>query len=181
MELTPTEDVVFFPAMLTLEKGEDRRIRVGLGATATFGDTEKTFRIFVEELPPPGTPGTPGVVRVLTKMGIPIFLAPSRTVMQPALRDLGLRDGRFVFTVANEGTVHFIPAPIRVRGLAEDGTAVFERQTDGWYVLAGRPRLYELELPQPACAQIRTLAVEVQVFERTLRDQLPTPAGACGR
>ena len=52
IELAPTQDVVFFPALLTLKPGEERRIRVG--STAAPGSIEKTYRIFVEELPASG-------------------------------------------------------------------------------------------------------------------------------
>ena len=50
--LEPTQDVVFFPALLTLKQGEERRIRVG--STVSPGAIEKTYRIFVEELPAAG-------------------------------------------------------------------------------------------------------------------------------
>ena len=50
IELAPTEDVVFFPALLTLEPGKERKIRIGVSKPA--GAVERTYRVFVEELPP---------------------------------------------------------------------------------------------------------------------------------
>src|SRR5688572_25193200 len=72
MRLEPTQDIVFFPSLLTLKPDETRRVRVG--STAAFEAREKTYRIFVEELPPVDRAGNRGGVRVLTKMGIPIFM-----------------------------------------------------------------------------------------------------------
>src|SRR5262245_20832967 len=51
MVLNPTTDVVFFPAMLTLNPKEARNLRVGTNVKP--GAVEKTYRIFVQELPPP--------------------------------------------------------------------------------------------------------------------------------
>src|SRR2546421_6591721 len=76
MQLTPTEDIVFFPALLSLNPGEERKVRVA--ATVAAKDVEKTYRIFFEELPPLVKPENAGAqVRILTKMGIPIFVSPA--------------------------------------------------------------------------------------------------------
>ena len=50
MQLTPTEDIVFFPALLSLNSGEERKVRVA--TTVTPAASAKTYRIFFEELPP---------------------------------------------------------------------------------------------------------------------------------
>src|SRR5712691_182471 len=54
VQLAPTEEIVFFPALLTLKPGEERKVRVA--ATVAAKDVEKTYRIFFEELPPLETP-----------------------------------------------------------------------------------------------------------------------------
>src|SRR5206468_4339846 len=74
MQLTATEDVLFFPSLLTLGPGERRNVRVGAATAAAA--SEKTYRIFVEELPPPeggSTAPKKSGVRILTRMGIPVF------------------------------------------------------------------------------------------------------------
>src|SRR5216684_4497892 len=77
VQLAPTEDIVFFPALLTLKPGEERKVRVA--ATVAAKDVERTYRIFFEELPPLERPQNLGAqVRILTKMGIPIFVAPAK-------------------------------------------------------------------------------------------------------
>ena len=177
-QLQPTQDIVFFPALLTLAPKEERKIRVG--SSTKFGATEKTYRIFVEELPPTTRPGNAGAaIRVLTKMGVPIFLRPAKEVAQGGLSDLEMRNGTLHFNVRNSGTVHFMPQTIKVRGTAASGATVFERQLEGWYILAGGYREYDLSLPKPDCAKVTALAVEVQVGPSTLKDRLETPPAAC--
>ncbi|TMA08552.1 MAG: molecular chaperone, partial [Deltaproteobacteria bacterium] len=74
MKLGPTEDILVFPTVLELKVGETRSLRVG--SMVPFGPVEKTYRVFLEELPAPEKPQARSMVRVLTRVGIPIFLAP---------------------------------------------------------------------------------------------------------
>ena len=177
MQLEPTEDIVFFPTLLTLKPKETRRVRVG---SATAQDVrEKTYRIFVEELPP--TIATAGAgVRVLTKMGIPIFVRPVKEVATATLNDLRQQEGALRFTLTNAGTVHIVPQSIKVRGLAGSNTA-FDRELEGWYVLAGGRREFELAFPKNACAQVTSIVVDIQFASGKLQERLQTPNGACPR
>jgi fimbrial chaperone protein len=177
MQLQPTEDIVFFPTLLTLKPKETRRVRVG-GATKQ-DVREKTYRIFVEELPPTG-PATSNGVRVLTKMGIPIFVRPVKEVATATLNDLRQQDGTLRFTLANAGTVHIVPQTIKVRGLAGSNTA-FDRDLEGWYVLAGGRREFEMAFPKNACAQVTSIVVDIQFASGKLQERLQTPNGACPR
>jgi fimbrial chaperone protein len=177
IELTGTKDVVFFPALLTLGPKEQRRIRVG--ATVPVAAAERTYRIFVEELPPLQAPGAGAAVRVLTKMGVPIFLRPVKETATATLNDLGLRAGTLHFTVANTGTVHFVPEQIKVRAIGRDGAAVTERDVAGWYILAAGRREFDITLPATECGRIASLAIEVGFSGTTLKETLQTPSGAC--
>ena len=175
MQLQPTQDIVFFPPLLTLKPSETRRVRVG--TATTFDAKEKSYRIFVEELPPADAPKG---VRVLTKMGIPIFLRPVKEVATASLTDLRQQNGQLKFTLSNEGTVHFVPRNIKVRGLAGSKTA-FERELEGWYLLAGGRRDFETALPKDACAQVTSIVVDVQFDSNQVQERLQTPTGACAR
>jgi len=176
MQLTATDDIIFFPALLTLAPHESRRVRVG-SATA-FETREKSYRIFVEELPPSDRHSTG--VRVLTKMGIPIFLRPAKEVASAALNDVGQKNGKLSFVLSNAGTVHLLPSAIHVRGLAGSVTA-FDSELNGWYLLAGGRREFELGFPQSDCASITSVMVDVQFEAESLQQGLQTPNGVCSR
>jgi fimbrial chaperone protein len=176
MQLESTDDVVFFPALLTLAPGESRRVRVG--HATNLEAREKTYRIFVEELPPLAQPA--GGVRVLTKMGIPIFLRPAKETATATLTGLGHQDGKLRFTLLNDGTVHFVPKEIRVRGIRDSATA-FENRLEGWYVLAGGRRDFEMATPEADCSRVTSVVVDVQFGSDSLQERLQTPNGVCSR
>jgi fimbrial chaperone protein len=178
MSLQPTRDVVFFPGLLTLAPGEERNVRVG--AATPPGLNEKTYRIFVEELPPPaGTVLPAGQVRVLTKVGIPIFIEPMHPAAAARVDDARLRGGQLSFEVRNTGTVHFIVQSVRLTGYGASGERVLEGAVDGWYVLPGGSRRYDLPLPAADCPKVRSLGIEVQTTRATVTERVDAPAGAC--
>lgn len=178
IQLSPTEDLIVFPALLTLKPGEERKIRVA--AAIGFGAVEKTYRLYVEELPPTTTEKSEGAaVRILTRMGVPIFLQPARPHAAALLRDLALSDGRVSFQLANTGNSHFLPSSVIVRGFTANGSSVGDWPLNGWYVLAGSARAFSLTLDPPGCERVRSLLVEVTVEQTVIKSPLTTPGGAC--
>lgn len=177
MELAPTEDIVFFPSLLMLGPKQERKVRVG--AVTSFDATEKTYRLFVEELPPIEAEKEAPGVKVLMKMGIPIFLRGGRAESRGEITNLTLREGVLSFGLRNAGNVHFVPDHIQLKGLTASGQALINGRLDAWYVLAGGIREYEIMLPAPDCATVTSLAVEVRVDGSTLTNSLQTPGGVC--
>ena len=162
VKLDATEDIVFFPALLTLAPGEERKVRVA--STVAAGQVEKTYRIFFEELPGIEKPGdnAGAQVKILTKMGIPIFVAPQKGYAQAVIENGALKGNAIVFDVRNSGNIHFALQKVKVQGMAADGQVAFERELDGWYVLAGSPRTYSVDVPAADCGKIRKVNVEAQ-------------------
>ena len=178
MQLAPTSEIIFFPRLLTLAPGELRIVRVGTSVAA--GPVERTYRIFVEELPPASPQAAPaGQVRVLARMGIPIFVEAKAGRAQLRLSPPALQPGRLVFELRNSGTKHAIPQVIRVRGQGAAGETLWEGEQEGWYILAGDRRLYELPFPLETCARTKTVAVEVKAGEQTLTERLDIAPAAC--
>lgn len=180
MELEPTEDVVLFPRLLTLEPHRERKIRVG--AAVPFAGSERTYRVFVEELP--SVEGENPVagrfgVRVLTRMGVPIFLQPSQAQAGAAIVNPSVEEGRLRFQVRNNGNVHMMLEGVSLRGLADGGETLIDKQVEGWYVLAGGVRQFDVALPREECARVRTLRIEARTEKGTLSDRLELKPGAC--
>jgi fimbrial chaperone protein len=180
-DLLPTDDVVFFPQLFSLLPGEKRKIRVG--SIVAAGDTEKTYRLLVNQLPPPESEEHPRPegVRLVTNMSIPIFVEPAMPSRSGELTVLQVADGKLKFRVQNSGNVHFIVSDIRVVGLGLDGKITFTDQTHGWYVLSGAASEYELSLNADNCSKSRTISVDVRTDQTVLNRQISITPGVCGR
>jgi fimbrial chaperone protein len=162
IKLAPTEDILFFPSLLTLKPGEERKVRVGANVAA--GETEKTYRIFFEELPPAEKPASDkrtSEVRILTKMGVPIFIQPPKTTAEARVADLKSENGRVSFQVSNRGNTHYSVRTIHLTATGAGGEKVFSRDLDGWYILSAGVRDYGVDLPSESCPSIRSIKVEV--------------------
>ena len=179
MKLSPTEDIVVFPTVLQLKPGETKGLRVG--PAVPFGPIEKTYRIFIEEMPAPQKAETRATVRVLTRIGIPVFLAPVKAFEDRRLSAIEVGKIGASIDVENTGNVHFRVETVRLEGFGEGGAKLFEKQAQGWYVLAAGHKRYDLEIPRAACGQVRRLVVSVKTdAEQVYQEPLATPGGACG-
>lgn len=176
MLLASTRDITFYPGLLTVAPGEKRNVRVA--AAAPFGEVEKTYRVFVEQLPG-GPARTDNAIRVRTKIGIPVYLEPPVPAPRAELADLARDGARVSFVLRSTGNVRIQPSSVRVVGRDEAGAVVFERPLQAWYVLARGDRAYDSEAPRGDCARVRTVSAEVALGKDTLRAELPTPGGVC--
>jgi fimbrial chaperone protein len=173
MKLEPTKDIVFFPAMLTLNKGESRQLRVGTKLKP--GSIERSYRIFVQELPPLARTADErsANVRMLTKLGIPVFVEavapkPVAQVSTPVVQ------GREVsFVVRNAGNAHLVAQKIQVL-VKIGGKVVHTGEPPGWYVLAGEGRRHKVALPDQACKPGASLEVRVETDDETAKAALPS-------
>ena len=180
MELKDTKDIVVFPALLTLGPKEERKLRIG--ATVPAGAVEKTYRVFVEELPGLRAPqtATKSEVKVLTKMGIPIFIRPAKPQAAGTVQGTGIAKGKLSFGVKNTGNVYFLIQSVKIKGLDAVGATTFEKTVEGWYLLAGGTRVWELDFPKDACMKSKSVTFDVQSEETKFSGRAEVPAAACG-
>jgi fimbrial chaperone protein len=179
MELFPTRDVVFFPPILTVEPGATRKVR--LGSATPLESVEKAYRIFFEELPelePAGTLAR-SQLHIRTRMGIPIFLQPDETEVGSRVDSVAAAGGILRFSVRNTGNVHANVRGVRVKGLGALGDPLFERESDGWYVLAAGYRDYRIEIPKDRCAKVARFIIEAQMDGATVLENLESSATSC--
>jgi fimbrial chaperone protein len=196
MKLTPTDEVVFYPPLVTVDANEDRIIRVG--AAAPFGFAEKAYRLIAQELPPPPESLSPGAekavvskVIVLTKVSVPIFMKAPSTVHSDSIVRAELRNGRLSFLIKNDGNTHITLGRPLVQGLGAGDKSVFTSgntpRTN--YVLAGEAVPHEVDIPSKECSEIRKLLIlapigkptgEYDSAGETLKAELMVTPDKCG-
>jgi fimbrial chaperone protein len=161
MILEPTKDIVFFPAMLSLNPKDSRQIRVG--SKIKPGAVERSYRLFVEELPPlaRNSAEQANTIRVLTKMGLPVFVEATAPKAAPAVTPLQLQGRQLTFSLKNSGNTHMRVQKVTLTAKSA-GKTVHSEELPGWYVLAGGVRTYSVKLPDAACTESTSFEVQMQ-------------------
>jgi fimbrial chaperone protein len=178
MILNPTDDLVVYPSLLAIDAGNERNVRVGTKSPVV--SKEKSYRIFIEELPPT-TKRVDSGIRILTRIGVPIFIQPQPPKSHASIENVAVHKSEILFEVINRGNVHFLPRGIRVKGTDSTGVNALEKNLDPWYILAGGSRQYRLEISPSDCSKIKEVTVEVELEEKILKQQFFLPANTCSR
>ena len=170
--LKPTKEVVFFPAMISLNPNQSRQIRVG--SKVKPGAVERTYRIFVQELPPlTKKEDTPNAVKVLTKLGMPVFVAAQRPKVTPGLTAPAVSGKTLTFSARNTGNTHMRIKQIKITARNPKGEVERIEQA-GWYVLANGRRDYQIPLSDKICEQATTIEVDMETTDGSVKANLPT-------
>lgn len=161
-----TRDILVFPKMLTIDKGEERIVRIGYQGHQ-IDTLEKVYRLYLRELPII-KPGQTTFKFALT-LGVPIFLSPPKEIKMWSIVGGELAKGKVIVTVGNKGNTHLIVKKIKVTGLNNSNGEMFNKEITGWYVLAGVNKTYTLDIPQENCIKAQTLKIGVEV-DKTLKN-----------
>jgi fimbrial chaperone protein len=191
-QLSPADDIVASPSIVKIAPGERQTVRLVRRDTRA-PETEKSYRVLVDELPqaPVTTPGSG--VTVLLRYSIPVFIhaAGSATIktqeQQAAAQQLpqtdlsGIRawlargaDGRTALHVANDGKRH-----VRLTHLSlarpDGGKSAVSAGLVG-YVLAGQQMQWPVAIPLPLPA-----GTLLKVRFNDDRDARPIPLAGADR
>jgi fimbrial chaperone protein len=142
--LTPSRDLIVSPPIFRIAAGASQIVRVGL-LRAAPAERELTYRLFLQEVPPPRAAGEPGVA-VALRLGLPVFVQP-RTRAAPQLQwnAKAEREG-ITLSLTNSGNAHVQALDCKL--LREDGTLFGEQQLAA-YVLPGQTRSWLIKTSQP--------------------------------
>jgi fimbrial chaperone protein len=178
MTLQPSTDVTFFPKLIELGAGTSRNVRLGINAAASR-DVERSFRIFVEELPDESAPKAANGVAIRTKVGIPVFVRPAKPVRSAVIDSVSVAGGKVLTRVHNTGNLHINVDTVAVKGTGASNAPTFSKEGPGWYVLPGATRVFEVPMSAAECQSTTAVAVEVLGHNRSLKGASPVSPAVC--
>jgi fimbrial chaperone protein len=156
-----TQELVFFPRIMSVGPGEEALIRVG--AKTPLVQREKTFRLFIQEMPAPGQPPPTGAqVNFLIRFGAPIFVVPVKAQDSLAVERLELVKGAVNIAARNSGNRHQVVQGIHLKGADAGGAEIFTLTLADRYLLSGTAKTFSATVPPQQCARITSLTVEVR-------------------
>lgn len=173
---TETADIIFFPKLMTVDPRSERVIRAGIRVPAAA--REKTYRLFIEEIPGPRkAEGT--AVAVTIRFGVPIFVKPVKEEAKGAIERAGISKGTATIVVRNTGNVHLVINSVNITGRNQKDEKTFSMELSGWYLLSGVSRTYAAPLSPEACAKTSALDIEVRTDKLILNNKLNVDASMC--
>jgi fimbrial chaperone protein len=178
MKLDPSDELVAFPALLTIDPGQSRTVRVADSNPPS--SSERSFRLKITEIPEFQGPAVKDATTITLKSQflLPVFYRPVEEKVAGAIAAAGVSRSTLSFSVTNTGTVHFRPKDVEVVGLGPGGKPVYNHTLEAWYVLSGGRRDYTLALPPATCASLAALSITVQT-DVPLKQTLEVQPSAC--
>ena len=160
--LTPTRELLANPPIFTVPAGGSQLVRVGL-RQAPDGQRELTYRIVLQELPPPPNPDFMGT-RMLMRISLPVFVLP-KIDAEPVLMWQATRtsQGALKISLTNNGNAHIQIANFK---LSLPGSAQpWVTKESAEYVLAGQSR--DWNLPADSEYPVPPPGTSLQLFAQT--------------
>lgn len=177
----PTDDLIVFPTLFTMNPLETRNIRIGFSGTPPR-QTELTYRITIDELPSLDSQlskNSASGLTVRTRITVPIFFQPDTVVKNAQVADLALRRGVAQAVFANNGNFHVVVGDVDFAGRDASGAKVFSQDVKGWYVLAGESQVFDARIPRNRCGDVKQLSITVHTDIGAFTRTAPAAPGDC--
>jgi fimbrial chaperone protein len=146
-QLTASDQVLLSPPLATIAAGASQVIRLIL--RQPLQGREVTYRILVDQIPPPAEPG---IVHMVLRLSIPIFVQPATHAAPHVQFHVEVDAGKLFLVGINDGLSHEVIHDIVLA--TSDGRKLKEDNSTTPYILAGATRRWPIvaqgPLPQPS-------------------------------
>ena len=105
---------------------------------------EATYRILVDQIPPPAEPG---VVHIVLRLSIPVFAQPATRAAPHVLFHIERSDGKLYLVGVNDGNSHDVIRDIVLT--TTDGKKFNQEKGSSPYILAGTTRRWPIAANAP--------------------------------
>jgi fimbrial chaperone protein len=139
-----TKEILATPPIATIPAGGEQIVRAGLRRSPD-GQRELSYRLFLQEVPPPPRPGFQGL-QVALRVGLPVFVQPAQAPARARLVwDLRMKDpGTVRLQLRNDGTAHIQISEIALSLPGRDDPV--GAMSSLFYVLPGQSRAWEFQV-----------------------------------
>ena len=174
-----TDALIFFPKIISVEPGVTGLIRVGVKAATV--PTEKTYRLFMDELPGVAKrlEGNGAQINVLIRFGAPVFVAPLKPQDSLDIESFDLTKGYVNISAKNTGNRHQVVQGIELTGIDAGGNEVYALTLADRYLLTGSAKAYTAAIPADKCAKITQLSLEFKTDKLSVARKLGVSRAMC--
>jgi fimbrial chaperone protein len=179
-----TKEIVFFPKVMSVDGNSQRAIRIGLKTPPSA--KEKTYRLFVEEIPTPkksqdvdDNKKIKAGVTLAFRFSMPIFVKPLKPQESYVIDKIEMSNGTVKAIVKNTGNVHIKLRAVKFSGKTTDGKELFSKEVAGWYILNGLSFPYEAAVPKDTCGKLATIDVSSQTESGNINGTLNVQKNMC--
>ena len=153
----PTTEALVTPPIMTVPAGGEQIVRVGLRRTPD-PQRELTYRLYLQEVPPPPKPGFTGL-QVALRVGLPVFVAPVAAGIRRLEWSAQIRpDGTIVLAAQNTGNTHVQVTDFELQPPGAGEPVAHESSLA--YVLPGQRRQWTLSAPADRVKSARELRLK---------------------
>lgn len=170
-------ELIFFPRLLTIEPGKSQVLRVGLQIPAT--GVEKTYRLFIEEIPEARNADQGATIAIALRFGLPIYAAPLKSESRGEFVEAILAKGKVETVIKNTGNIRFRIQTVQLIGKDASGGEMWRQKLDGWYLLSGVSRPYIFTLPTEECRKTATLELLADTDREDIATVIKVDPQAC--
>jgi fimbrial chaperone protein len=151
-QLTPSDEVVISPPIASIAPGANQVVRLILRPPQLDGDRETTYRVLVDQIPPPAEPG---IVHVVLRLSIPIFSEPLKRALPNVQFHVEINAGQIYLVGINNGLRHDVFRDIELS--TSDGRKLKAVPGSSPYILAGASRRWNIAAQGPLPLSSETL------------------------
>ena len=141
-QMADSDAVVLSPPLARMAPGASQVIRLILRQPPQ--GREATYRILIDQIPPPAEPG---IVHMVLRLSIPIFAQPPTRAVPHVQFHLEIDAGKLFVVGINDGLSHEVIRDIVLS--AGDGRKLKEETTTSPYILAGATRRWPIAVQGP--------------------------------
>jgi fimbrial chaperone protein len=170
-QLTTSDAVVVSPPLATIAPGATQVVRLILRLPPLSADKEATYRILVDQIPPPAEPG---VVHIVLRLSIPIFALPTTRAASIVRYHVEVKAGQIYLVGINDGLRHEAIRDIVLS--TSDGRKLKTGPSASPYILSGATRRWLIAAQGPLPLPRETLQLTARSDSGAIEEQVSVVA-----